>query len=418
MVHPYLKRRNGEEQVEYPHPSLRTVLEKTLGVPLFQEQVMRLAIVAADYTPGEADQLRRDMGAWRRTGLIERHRDRIITRMLAKGIAREFAERVFSQILGFGEYGFPESHAASFALIAYATSWLKCHYPAEFACSILNSQPMGFYSPATIVEDSRRHGVVMRPIDIRSSNWDCTLEPCEESAGGFSVRMGLQYVKGLGEREWKKIEDARSASNFTSIEDFVRRVRVDEDVLTGLAEAGAYECFGINRREGLWETLGLANTSGVSLPVSLGRSGPLFDDLSRSEEIAWDYDRSLHSTRGHPLEPLREELRAQGLPDADTIASMKPGRRVRYAGIVICRQRPGTGNGVVFMTLEDETGLVNVILWPKVFERYSLLARTVRCIGVTGKLQSEQGVVHIVADHLWIPQVSSDLVTVPSRDFH
>ena len=206
MVHPYLRRRNGEERVEYPHPSLIPVLEKTLGVPLFQEQVMRLAIVAADYTPGEADQLRRDMAAWRRTGRIQRHRERLISRMQANGITPEFAERVFQQIQGFGEYGFPESHAASFALIAYATAWIKCHYHAAFTCSLLNAQPMGFYAPATIVEDAKRHGVVVRPVDAQASDWGCTLAPCLESAGGFAVRMGLRYVKGLGEGDWKKIE--------------------------------------------------------------------------------------------------------------------------------------------------------------------------------------------------------------------
>src|SRR5207244_7418565 len=201
MVHPYLKRRAGEEPVVYPHACLEPVLEKTLGVPLFQEQVMRLAMVAADYSPGEADQLRRDMAAWHRTGRMERHRERLITRMQAKGIAVEFAERVFEQIRGFGEYGFPESHAASFALIAYATAWLKCHYHAEYTCALLNAQPMGFYAPATIVEDAKRHNVIVRPIDVTISDWDCTMEPCRESEGGFAVRMGLGYVDGVRESE-------------------------------------------------------------------------------------------------------------------------------------------------------------------------------------------------------------------------
>src|SRR6266496_1296412 len=212
MVHPYLLRRSGKETVEYPHPSLIPVLEKTLGVPLFQEQVMRLAVVAADYTPGEADQLRRDMAAWHRSGRMERHHERLITRMQAKGIAPQFAERVFEQIKGFGEYGFPESHAASFALIAYATAWLKCYYPAEFACSLLNAQPMGFYTAATIVEDAKRHHVVVRSIDVQVSDWDCTLEPCPESRGSYAVRMGLRYVKGLGEGEWERIVRARAVA--------------------------------------------------------------------------------------------------------------------------------------------------------------------------------------------------------------
>ena len=248
MVHPYLRRRGDKEPVEYPHPSLAPVLEKTLGVPLFQEQVMRLAVVAADYTPGEADQLRRDMAAWHRTGRMERHRERLITRMQAKGIAPQFAERVFEQIRGFGEYGFPESHAASFALIAYATAWLKCHYHAEFTCALLNAQPMGFYAPATIVEDAKRHHVIVRPVDVRVSEWDCTLEPCEESAGGFAVRMGLRYVKGLGERDWESIAAARRAAPFASVGDFVRRTTLDEGVLGTLAEAGAFDGFNVARR--------------------------------------------------------------------------------------------------------------------------------------------------------------------------
>ncbi|MBZ0159304.1 MAG: error-prone DNA polymerase, partial [bacterium] len=235
MVHPYLRRRRGEESVLYPHPSLQPVLEKTLGVPLFQEQVMRLAMIAADYTPGEADQLRRDMAAWRGPGRIERHRERLISRMRAKGIAAEFAERVFSQIRGFGEYGFPESHAASFALIAYATAWLKRHYPAEFTCALLNAQPMGFYAPATIVEDAKRHGLIVRPVDVQTSAWDCTLEPCPQSKGSFAVRMGLRYVKGFGEDDWKQIEDTRRTASFASLSDFVRRTELDKGSLTALA---------------------------------------------------------------------------------------------------------------------------------------------------------------------------------------
>ena len=418
MVHPYLRRRNGEEPVDYPHPCLVPVLEKTLGVPLFQEQVMRLAVVAADYTPGEADQLRRDMAAWRRTGLIERHRDRLISRMQAKGIAREFAERIFKQILGFGEYGFPESHGASFALIAYATAWLKCHEGAVFTCALLNAQPMGFYAPATIVEDAKRHGVLVRPVDVSESAWDCTLEPCGESAGGFAVRMGLRYVKGLGEGDWERIETARSASPFTALADVVRRTGLDEGALTALAEAGAFEGFGLERRAALWQVKGLVRRRGETLPIVTREKTPAFDPLTGFEEIAWDYRNTDHSTRGHPLIPLRAELRAQGLPDARAVASMKNGERVRYAGLVICRQQPGTAGGVVFMTLEDETGFVNIVLWQRVFEKYTLVAKSAIFLGVTGRLQVESGVVHIVAERLWIPRVHLAPVHAPSRDFH
>ncbi|MGH7829606.1 MAG: error-prone DNA polymerase [Candidatus Binatia bacterium] len=416
MVHPYLRRRKGAEPVDYPHPSLIPVLEKTLGVPLFQEQVMRLAVIAADYTPGEADQLRRDMAAWHRTGRMERHRERLITRMQAKGIPPQFAQRVFEQIQGFGEYGFPESHAASFALIAYATAWLKCRYPAEFTCALLNAQPMGFYTPATIVEDAKRHGVIVRPVSIQWSERDCTLEACNESAGGFALRMGLRYVKGLGENEIEKILEG--TKKWATLNDFVYRTDLHEGDLTALAETGAFECFGLDRRTALWEVRRLARTKDQSLKLPTREVIPAFDPLSAFEEVAWDYRTTAHSPRRHPLEPFREELKAQGLPDARTVAAMKNGQRVRYAGLVICRQRPGTAGGVVFMTLEDETGFVNVVIWESIFQRYALLARTATLLGITGKLQVESGVVHVVAEKLWVPKLPLKPASVPSRDFH
>jgi error-prone DNA polymerase len=418
MVHPYLRRRQGMETVEYPHPSLIPVLKKTLGVPLFQEQVMRLAMVAADYTPGEADQLRRDMAAWHRTGRMECHRDRLITRMQAKGIAPEFAERVFEQIRGFGEYGFPESHAASFALIAYATAWLRYHYPAEFTCSLLNAQPMGFYMPATIVDDAKRHHVMVLSLDVGHSSWNCTLEPGSNGAGGFAVRMGLRYVKGLGEIEATKIVEARKTKPFTSLDDFVRRTRLNEDLLGRLAEAGAFESLGTDRRTALWDSRRLARTKNESLALSTREPIPAFHSLSAFEEVKWDYRTSSHSARRHPLEPMRPHLIRQGIPDARTVISMKNNERIRYAGLVICRQRPGTAGGVIFMTLEDETGFVNVVLWDSVFKRYPVLAKTVSFLGVTGRLQVEDGVVHLVAEQLWEPALEFKPTGAPSRDFH
>ena len=474
--------------VVYPHPCLEPVLAKTFGVPLFQEQVMKLAVVAADYTPGEADQLRRDMAAWHRTGRIDRHRDRLVTRMMAKGIAREFAERVFEQIRGFGDYGFPESHAASFALIAYATSWLRCHYPEVFACSLLNAQPMGFYTPATIIGDAVRHGVEVRPVDVTASAWDCTLEAIEALAcrpdrrgsdrawrgggwqvrgrprwesgsalggrprreggsvlsgrprradgrtargrvaaasGGtsvepaFAVRMGLRYVKGLSEeRDWRRIEAARTQRPFASMEDFTRRTRLDARVVGRLAEAGAFARFEGVRRAALWEALALGRTPASSLPIASRESRPDFEPLDEFETIAWDYRFSAHSTRGHPLAPLRGALASGRLPDARTVAAMPSGRRVRYAGIVICRQRPATASSVTFMTLEDETGFVNVVVWKRVFDRHAVLVRTASFLGVTGKLQSESGVVHIIADALWAPELAARPPSAGSRDFH
>jgi error-prone DNA polymerase len=401
MVHPYLRRRAGLEPVDYAHPSLEPVLKKTLGVPLFQEQVMRLAVVAADYTPGEADQLRRDMAAWRRSGRIEKHRERLVTRMQEKGIAQEFAERVFAQIRGFGEYGFPESHAASFALISYATAWLRCHYPVEFTCALLNAQPMGFYSPATIVDDAKRHGVTVRPVDAERSEWDCTLERLPASTGGdglgFALRMGLRWVKGLGEKDGAALRAGELH---------------DQGALGALAEAGA---FGDDRRGALWRVRGHDRPRDAGLPFS-DEPAPRFARLGAVEEIAWDYRTTGHSPRAHPLLPLRALLAAQGLPTAQDVAEMPNGRRVRYAGLVICRQRPRTASGVTFMTMEDETGFVNVVIWARVFDDHAVLVRTASFLGVSGKLQVEQGVVHLVAEKMWEPAL--DAPRAPSRDFH
>jgi error-prone DNA polymerase len=410
MVHPYLKRRAGLEPVEYPHPCLEPVLARTLGVPLFQEQVMELAVVAADYTPGEADQLRRDMAAWRRSGRIEKHRERLIGAMEAKGIAREFGERVFEQIRGFGEYGFPESHATSFALIAYATSYLRRHFPAEFTCSLLNAQPMGFYSAATIVGDAQRHGVDVLPIDVNASDWDCTLE------SSFTVRMGLRWVKSMQLADGQRIVDARP---FASTEDFVRRARVPARMHTALAEAGALGGLTVQRRDALWQVAGWVRRQDD--PLALGgdvQGDARFAKLEKLDEINWDYMSSDHSTRGHPLGPLRGELRSRGWPDARTVAKLRDGQRVDYVGIVICRQQPGTASGVVFMTLEDETGFVNLVVWTRVFEEYARVIRTASLIGVTGKLQVQEGVVHVIAERVWHPELSRHVADVDSHDFH
>jgi error-prone DNA polymerase len=420
MVHPYLRRRAGLEPVVYPHACLEPVLAKTLGVPLFQEQVMKLAIVAADYTPGEADQLRRDMAAWRRSGRIEKHRERLVGRMEGKGILREFAERVFEQIRGFGEYGFPESHAASFALIAYATSWLRKHYLAEFTCSLLNAQPMGFYSPATIVGDAQRHGLEIRPIDVTRSAWDCTLEQVDDSFE-FAVRMGLRWVKGVHLADAQRIASARADREFASLEDFVRRTRVPGRMHTALAETGALsELFGPARRDALWQVAGWVVRQADTLPVGAGGDDvpAVFDPLSKLDEILWDYSSSDHSTRGHPLAPLRGELRAQRWPDARTVSRGRDGQRIEYVGIVICRQQPGTASGVVFMTLEDETGFVNLVVWQQVFARYAPVIKTTSLLGITGRLQVQEGIVHLIAEHLWVPRLSQPVVRVASRDFH
>jgi error-prone DNA polymerase len=417
MVHPYLRRRRGLEEVIYPHPSLAPVLAKTLGVPLFQEQVMRLAVVAADYTPGEADQLRRDMAAWRRSGRIEQHRERLISRMTAKGIAVEFAERVFEQIRGFGEYGFPESHAASFALIAYATSYLRRHYLPEFTAGLLNAQPMGFYAPATIIGDAQRHGLEVRPIDVNVSAWDCTLEPVAAAPGELAVRMGLRYVTGLGLAEGERI--ARAAP-FASLADFTRRTLLDDRAYTALAEAGALAALtpGRDRRDALWQVRGWARRQVDELTLAAAEPEVGFARLSRFESIAWDYQASDHSTRGHPLGPLREHLRRRRWLDARGVANGRDGARVEYVGLVICRQRPYTAAGVTFMTLEDETGFVNLVVWSQVFERHTVVVRTAHLLGVTGTLQIQEGVVHLIAESLWLPELPAAIAAAPSRDFH
>ncbi|MCR9247204.1 MAG: error-prone DNA polymerase [bacterium] len=415
MVHPYLRRRHGKEPVTYAHESLRPVLEKTLGVPLFQEQVMKLAMVAADYTPGEADQLRRDMAAWRSSGRIDRHREVLVERMCRKGIAAEFAERVFEQIRGFGEYGFPESHAASFALIAYVTSWLKCHHPDVFACALLNAQPMGFYSPATIVEDAKRHGVLVRPVDVCASTGDCTLEDSGEAA--LALRMGLRYVNGLGTEPLERIVTARSERPFASLEDFRRRTGLQQKHLAVLAEIGALETLREGRREALWSVWKPA-VEADELGLVDREATPVFAPLDVLEAVTWDYRAGSHSARSHPLEPLRDQLRRQRLREALDVSRLKNGVNTQTAGLVICRQRPGTAGGVVFLTLEDETGFVNVVVWDRVFEQFAALIKTATFLAVAGKVQHEDGVVHVVARRFWVPAVELAPESGGSRDFH
>lgn len=414
MVHPYLRRRKGEEEILYPHPKLERILKKTLGVPIFQEQVMKLAVEAAGYTPGEADQLRRDMAAWRRSGRIEKHRSRMIPRMIAQGIPEEFAERVFSQIRGFGEYGFPESHAASFALLAYVTAWLRCHHHEAFTCAILNSQPMGFYTPATLVEDAKRHGVEVRPIDVNESRWDCTLE--ERDVSSLAVRMGLRYVKGLGMPERQRIEAGQAP--YPNLATFVRQTRLNRKALHALAEAGAFECFGLNRRDAIWQVRSLSRFVRDPLPLEPASSQISFSSLANDDQVIWDYRVSDHSTRGHPMRGLRHALDARGIPDATTVHRRAHGEELDYVGMVICRQRPGTASGVTFFTLEDETGFVNVVVWKRVFDRHAIVAKTAALLGVTGEIQKADGVTHLVARSLWAPDVTLADQTSRSRDFH
>ncbi len=402
MVHPYLRRRNGEEKVEFPSPELEEVLGKTLGVPLFQEQAMRIAIVAAGFTPGEADRLRRAMATFRKAGTIHNFRTKMIEGMVARGYARDFAERCFSQIEGFGEYGFPESHAASFALLAYVSAWLKCHYPAAFACALLNSQPMGFYAPAQIVRDAGEHGVEIRPVDVNHSLWDCTLEPAAGSTGGVALRLGFRQIKGFAEDDAKHLVAGRGNA-YADPHALWRRAGLGAAALERLAEADALASMGLRRREALWALKGL----GDAPPPLFAQDDPLacepavaLPEMSLGETVSADYTTMQLSLKAHPLALLRDSLALRGVTPAARLAELAHGAHVRVAGLVLVRQRPGSANGVIFATLEDETGIANVIVWPPVFERFRRAAMASALLIVSGRLQREGIVIHVVADRL------------------
>ena len=419
MVHPYLRRRDGKEEVRYPHPDLEPVLRKTLGVPVFQEQVMRLAMVAADYTPGEADQLRRDMAAWRKTGRIESHRERLLSRMVNKGICPQFALQIFEQIRGFGEYGFPESHAASFSVIVYATSWLKCHHPEVFTCALLNSQPMGFYSVATLIDDARRGKVSFLPVDVRSSHWNHTLQ--RQQDGTLAIRMGLRSISGLFAQHGSHIEAEQQKAPFAHLRDFCDRTALPRSALVLLAEAQALAAWLPARRDALWAALGRRGEQSESSQAPLlveSEPSVSFKPLDLMEQICWDYKSLHHSLQGHPLSPLRSLLTERGLPDAKAVSAFEDGHSICFVGLVICRQRPKTASGVVFMTLEDESGFVNVVLWKQIFERYEALATSSVFLGISGVLQAAHGVSHLIAKQLWRPQLDAQAPGRKSRDFH
>jgi error-prone DNA polymerase len=420
MVHPYLRRREGKEPVTYASEEVRKVLERTLGVSIFQEQVMQLAVVAAGFTPGEADQLRRAMAAWKRRGGLEPFREKLIDGMLARGYQQQFAEQIFQQILGFGEYGFPESHAASFALLVYVSSWLKCHEPAAFACALLNSQPLGFYSVSSIVQDAQRHGVEVRPVDVMVSEVDSTLECLPREGGGPSspaLRLGLSMVKGLKVDSAKRIVDARNISTFISSEDLARRANLDRHDLSSLAAADALASLAGHRREALWETLA------VDAPTQLGMparpvSPPLLAEPTEGEAIVADYETTGLTLRRHPLALLRERLTQRRIRTAEEVSAARHGQFIRTAGIVTCRQRPATASGVIFVTLEDETGYVNLIVWNDLAgrQRRELLAS--RLLAVQGEVQREGRVVHVLARRLEDLSPMLGRLATTSHDFH
>src|SRR6185436_8797447 len=382
MIHPFLRRRQGLEPVSYPSEAVKGVLSRTLGVPIFQEQVMQLAIVAAGFTPGEADQLRRSMAAWKRRGGLGHFEKRLIEGMRVRGYDESFAHAIFSQIQGFGEYGFPESHAASFALLVYSSAWLKCHEPAAFTCALINSQPMGFYAPAQLVRDARDHGVEVRPISICHSDWDCTLET--RADGEPALRLGMRMVKSLGEEAAERIMAARGATPFTGVQDLAMRAALERRALEALADAGALRDLAGNRHLTFWQVAGSEQELPLAPVPRTAEATPLLAPPTEGQNIAADY-RSHGLTLGrHPLALLREELSAEHVVTAAALRDLPHGRVLRVAGIVTARQRPQSAGGVMFITLEDETGFVNLIAWEKVWSRARRAANNSRLLEVQG----------------------------------
>jgi error-prone DNA polymerase len=448
MVHPYLKRRNGQEKVVYPSAAVEQVLKRTLGVSIFQEQVMQLAVIAAGFTPGEADRLRRAMAAWKRKGGIEPFREQLMTGMLSRGYTEAYAEQIYKQMQGFGEYGFPESHAASFALLVYISCYLKCHHPAAFTCGLLNSQPLGFYSPSQLVQDVKRHDVTVQAVDVMVSEWDCVLESSNNinanigghleaemlvegrqetslvkniTYGAPGIRLGLRMIKGLSFDAASRIVNARAAQPFTDIADVKRRAQLDEGDITALAAADAFATLIGNRREALWSALGTSQDAAMFLAPADNSIATLFAPTEASD-ILEDYRSTGLTLRRHPLALMRPQLNADYVITAAQLAKLDTGRRVRVVGIVTCRQRPSTAKGTTFVTLEDETGYVNVVVWASVAEAQRKALIFARLMRVTGRVERQGRVVHLIAEKLTDETVMLDSLlgelNMPSRDFH
>jgi len=421
MVHPYLRRRAGEERFTYPSDEVRTVLGRTLGVPLFQEQAMALAIVAAGFTPGEADQLRRAMAAWKRKGdLIFRFGEKLVAGMLKNGYDRAYADRCFEQIKGFSEYGFPESHAASFALLVYVSSWLKHHYPAPFAAALINSQPMGFYAPAQIVRDAKDHGAATLAIDVNHSDWDCTLED-----GGRAVRLGMRLAKGLSERDAARTSDARSAGGaFSSIDDLRRRTGLGAPALRVLARADAFGSLGLDRQGALWSIQALDDAAAPlfdTVPRKPAIDSACLPEIAPSLRVRHDYAATGLSLKAHPVSFLRERLAAMNMTPAGDLADearFPHGTPIAVAGLVLVRQRPGTASGIVFITLEDETGIANLIVKPDVFERDRRAGKHSTVLGARGRVERAGAVVHVLVTALGSLDAMAEGLAVTSREFH
>jgi error-prone DNA polymerase len=423
MVHPYLRRREGLEPVHYPKLELEQVLGKTLGVPLFQEQAMRVAIVCAGFTPGEADQLRKSMATFKFTGGVSAFRDKLINGMVANGYDQAFAELTFKQLEGFGSYGFPESHAASFALIAYASSWVKCWHPDVFCAALLNAQPMGFYAPAQIVSDAKKHGVEVRPVCVNASRWDCTLEPTDDESR-FAVRLGMRMVKGLANANGAAIVANRADRPFVSVDDLWRRAAVPSAALVQLAEADAFgPALEFARREALWAIKALRDEQLPLFAAAARETDPvpevdepavMLRPMTAGSEVVEDYGHVGLTLRSHPIAFLRADLHTRRIISCTDAMQARDGRWLEAAGLVLVRQRPGSAKGVMFITLEDETGIANLVVWPQTFEKFRRSVMTASMLAVRGRIQREGEVVHLVAYQL--TDLSAELASVGARD--
>lgn len=420
MVHPYLKRRQGLEPVVYPTPAIEKVLSRTLGVPIFQEQVMQIAMVAADFTPGEADELRRAMAAWKRKGGLAHYQSRIVDAMVKNGYEKEFAQAVFKQMLGFGEYGFPESHAASFALLTYASCWIKCHQPAVFLCALLNSQPMGFYSPSQLVQDAKRHQIRIRPIDVMHSDWDAKLEdlPLHSNSGQqAAVRLGMSLLRGMSQAAAERISHARQQAVFHDIQDLARRAQLNRADLEALADGNALVGLTGNRHQALWQAVAAVPDKDLLKPTTLAEAPAQLSIPSEAQEILRDYHSTGLTLQRHPIALLRPRLLKQRFLPSDVLHTFQNKQFARGCGLVTVRQRPGTAKGVLFITIEDETGPVNVIVWPALVDQFRHEVLNAKLLGVYGIWQTDGKVHHLVAKRLVdMSHLLGDFVAV-SRDF-
>ncbi len=416
MVHPYLRRRNGEEAVDYPSDEVKGVLQRTLGVPIFQEQVMQLAVVAAGFTPGEADQLRRAMAAWKRRGGLGPFEDKLISGMRERGYEEEFARQIFRQIQGFGEYGFPESHSASFALLVYVSCWLKYHTPAAFTCALINSQPMGFYSASQLVQDLQRHGVAVHAIDINRSDWDCSLE--RDNEGRAVLRLGLRLVKGLSEETGTRIVAVRAAGHYQQVQELLERAHLDQRELGLLATSGALKALSGDRHRARWDVAGAEEPVPLFRDLKRYEATPLLRKPSEGQNIVADYQSTGLSLERHPMCLLRRYLDRYAYVSAQQLPARASGESINVAGLVITKQRPGTASGVTFVTLEDESGQINVIVWKKVAEEFRSALLNARLLGIAGELQIEGKVIHVIARRLFDHTEMLGSLSVQSRDFH